>query len=643
VPSFEIYSAVGAHEANYSVTLHNAITVGSGQGQTTTSFSPTDVAVTIAVTNPCKATTVPQITFDTTPMSVSDGQTGTSKFTPPVTPVDTSTGLSLLCGALTYTVVDNADGNALSGSWAIIQASSTTGKMEVYVDSKLYPSALTADVVKTIRVTTKLADWSTNSGSTSTLQITLAVVTCDCSAMAWTTPTLQTVTVNVAATKDLPVTQSGSDPYFPPPVSSDAAKSTNANFNACWERSTPCVTTGSYQTAGVKYDTGSGSKAALPGGWLSWDNTNQKVVVNPTLPSNVGTYRIFGTYTSTSGTPTEFQVVALKIDCVVTGFTKPANPTGANNLTYKLYYPALIFDFSQDWVQAPACGHAFTDSFTWTGLTSNIITQDSSNTGRISVETTSKSATTTYTVSVQNTATVTKNSAFVGGSSAAFAPANAADKVEFIVTIENPCKTTTVNAVVMTGVGSAGSYSLSVTDGSSGTFTFVRPTTTVETETGIEQVCGVTSYTIHNTNAGGNFSYNASWAVITGPVAGVYTMTINTNNDLSLIANEASVTHNMFIKATLDDYTSDTRVVYTAVNIVIGQVTCDCASLRWAVPSSGVDITSSAIMAGTSASSKALTMPATDDSQKTVVPAFQKCYEASGSCSADGQITAITW
>ena len=218
-----------------------------------------------------------------------------------------------------------------------------------------------------------------------------------------------------------------SDPSFPPPVSSDAAKATNANFNACWEASpaTPCTTSGSYQSAGVKYDTGSGSKQALPGGWLSWDNANQKVVINPTLPSNVGEYRIFGTYTSTSGTPTEFQVVALKIDCVVTGFTKPANPTGANNLTYKLFYSPLIFDFAQDWVQTPACGHKFTDSFTWTGLNS-YIKQDSSNTGRISVETSLKAATAqTYTVSLQNTATVTANSAFRGGSSAQFAPANA--------------------------------------------------------------------------------------------------------------------------------------------------------------------------------------------------------------------------
>ena len=70
------------------------------------------------------------------------------------------------------------------------------------------------------------------------------------------------------------MTQVSSNPFFPAPVSSDAAKSTVAAFNACWEASTPCVTTGSYDTAKLKYDTGNGSKVALPGGWLAWSDAN---------------------------------------------------------------------------------------------------------------------------------------------------------------------------------------------------------------------------------------------------------------------------------------------------------------------------------------------------------------------------------
>ena len=58
----------------------------------TTSFTPSNVPITIDVTNPCKSTTLQSITFDTTPLSVWDGQTDTSTFTEPTDGVDTSTG-----------------------------------------------------------------------------------------------------------------------------------------------------------------------------------------------------------------------------------------------------------------------------------------------------------------------------------------------------------------------------------------------------------------------------------------------------------------------------------------------------------------------------------------------------------------------
>jgi len=168
-----------------------------------------------------------------------------------------------------------------------------------------------------------------------------------------------------------------------------------------------------------------------------------------------------------------------------------------------------------------------------------------------------------------------------------FTPANAADKVEFTLAIANPCRTTTLSTITVTGADSSSPYSKGVTDGTTGTVTFVRPTTTVETSTLIDSICGETSYTIHSSNAGANFSYNAAWAVITES-AGTYTLTIDTTADLTLIANEDTVTLNLWIKATLDDYTGYTRESYTAVNIVISEITCVCTALAWDDPSSGV-------------------------------------------------------
>ena len=60
-------------------------------------------------------------------------------------------------------------------------------------------------------------------------------------------------------------------------------------------------------------------------------------------------------------------------------------------------------------------------------------------------------------------------------------------------------------------------------------------------------------------------------------------MTIDTTQDLSLIADEASVSHSIQIKSTLDSYTSVTK--YTQLDITITQVGCDCSSLAWDNPS----------------------------------------------------------
>lgn len=166
--------------------------------------------------------------------------------------------------------------------------------------------------------------------------------------------------------------------------------------------------------------------------------------------------------------------MTITVDCVVTSMTKPANPT--SNLTYQLWNAPTYFDFSQDWVQDPACGYAVTDSFVWTGLNS-YITQDSITTGRIAVDAVVTAAVGTHTVSVQNTPTIASNGA---NGSESFAPANAADKVEFTITIEDPCRTTTVNTITITGTDSSSPYSKGVQDTATATVTFVRPTTTAE-------------------------------------------------------------------------------------------------------------------------------------------------------------------
>jgi len=159
-----------------------------------------------------------------------------------------------------------------------------------------------------------------------------------------------------------------------------------------------------------------------------------------------------------------------------------------------------------------------TDSFTWTGLNAYVV-QDTTTAGRVNVYSSKTAAVGTHTVSVQNTITISNN----GGSSSTFAPADANDKVSFTITIANPCTSTTVNTLTVSGADSSAPYAKAVTDGSTTTVTFVRPTTAAEDANGISEVCGDTSYSLHSDNQGATFAYNAAWAVITGPSSSTYT------------------------------------------------------------------------------------------------------------------------
>jgi hypothetical protein len=87
------------------------------------------------------------------------------------------------------------------------------------------------------------------------------------------------------------------------------------------------------------------------------------------------TYTIKAQYTPTNGAASSFTIVSVTVDCVVTGFTNPSAPTGASLIQY-IKGAAIKFDFNDEYVQTPACGHTYTSAFTWTGTSSSFMTVD---------------------------------------------------------------------------------------------------------------------------------------------------------------------------------------------------------------------------------------------------------------------------
>ena len=128
-------------------------------------------------------------------------------------------------------------------------------------------------------------------------------------------------------------------------------------------------------------------------------------------------------------------------------------------------------------------------------------------------------------------------------------------------------------------------------------------------------------------------------------MAGVYTLTFDSSVDLTLIDNEASKQIDVYIKATLDDYTADNREVYTKLEVNIGEITCNCAALGWDAPTTAAVTLGSDIMVSVSPSAQTLIMPATNYGAKATNAALEKCYLANNAnpCSSDGQVTALTW
>lgn len=280
-------------------------------------------------------------------------------------------------------------------------------------------------------------------------------------------------------------------------------------------------------------------------------------------------------FDSTYGPNPNYTALTITVTCQVTSITQPANPT--TNLGYIVYDATnTAHDFtSATYTQVPNCGWPVTNSYSWEGVDASPALTASG--AALKVFTTQKSQAATYTVKLSNTITIASNGP---AGSTTFTPSTDSEKVVFDITVTDPCTTATINSLVYSPT------SVSVTDGASTTATFTVPTNSVmDTHSDPALLCGETSFAIYKDNDGTDtiIPANAEWAVLSGPVSGTYTITVDTTKDLTLIDGETSVTHTIYVKSTLDSYTA--RVAYTQLDVVVNSVGCQCSHLKWDNPS----------------------------------------------------------
>ena len=146
-------------------------------------------------------------------------------------------------------------------------------------------------------------------------------------------------------------------------------------------------------------------------------------------------------------------------------------------------------------------------------------------------------------------------------------------------------------------------------------------------------LCGTTSYALYSDTS--DTALTSAWAVLSGPISGVYTVTIDTTVDLDLIADEASVAHTIQVKATLDGYNA--VVAYTQLDITITEAGCDCSYLAWDNPSH----VTATVAVGTPYTGT-VPVPTGNNAATSTVNDFQKCYLNGGTCAETGSYAAST-
>ena len=204
--------------------------------------------------------------------------------------------------------------------------------------------------------------------------------------------------------------------------------------------------------------------------------------------------------------------------------------------------------------------------------------------------------------------------------------------VGFDVVITNPCTSAamvTIDALVFTVAAPA------VTDGGSTTTEWDTPKTSVDTTLSTSAICGSTSFAVYTDNDGTDTAPSA-WAVISAGSTKNWMLTLNTSLDLTLISNEASITHTLYIKSTLDDWSVSE---YDAITVTIGEAECDCSYLVWSSPTTSA----TEVVFVESALDLDIPVPTPDSTtNQAIYPAFEKCYLASLDCTENGRFDSIS-
>jgi hypothetical protein len=235
------------------------------------------VSFSIAVTDPCSASTAEATVFKDgsnnviTSVTVTDGTAATTiTIDAPTNSFATSETVPDRCGSMSAAVYTDNDGNDTNptNNWAEITGPDfTTGAYTLTIDTTKDLTLIDdeATVAKTLYIKTVIVDYNSQT-QYSSFTVNIGEATCDCSALLWTNPSATTVTLAVGSTDT---------PTFPLPTQDTTNTATNNAFAKCFAGDSPvgCASTGSFAASDVKYDDGTPSYTTLPS-WMTFTTTS---------------------------------------------------------------------------------------------------------------------------------------------------------------------------------------------------------------------------------------------------------------------------------------------------------------------------------------------------------------------------------
>ena len=268
---------------------------------------------------------------------------------------------------------------------------------------------------------------------------------------------------------------------------------------------------------------------------------------------------------------TDYTALSFTITCEVTGFT--ASNTPSSSFAYSIFSGTQVFSLNAvTYVQSPACGYTFTNTFghTITGtVAQSIISAGTTLTPSFQIKSTTPSHEASYTVKLTNSITIGANQG--QGSTTTFTPAD----VTVTIVVTDPCKTTTLTPITFNPT------SISVDNGNIGSAEFSPPADGVDTANSLKLLCGPRAYAVVD-NA--DNSSVAAWVSIVDSTTttGDKTLKITTLNYPTAITT-ASVSRTIKVTTTLTNYSGATASTQTIV-VTINSVTCSCAAMAWTQP-----------------------------------------------------------